>query len=133
VKECHRLGLWLINKCGMGGTLRYIPDWQAVALDSSCQHFGLREGCSCSNPFRVDGGSDGVTKAGGGGNQCQIRFTSVMSAVIQHYNQQIHTGILVLNGLCVGGGGCGGGGEGGVGGVGGGGERVVCGGGGDKR
>lgn len=32
-----------------------------------------------------------------GGNQCQIRFTRVMSAVIQHYSQQIHTGILVLN------------------------------------
>jgi len=30
------------------------------------------------------------------GNQCQIRFTRVMSAVIQHYSQQIHTGILVL-------------------------------------
>ena len=49
----------------------------------------------------------------GGGNQCQIRFTSVMSAVIQHYSQQIHTGILVLNGL-VGGGVGGGGGQMGV-------------------
>ena len=95
VKECHRLGPWLINKCGTGSTLRYIPDWQAVALDSSCQHFGLREGCSCCNPFRVEGRGWGLGRRGG--NQCQIRFTRVMSVVIQHYSQQIHTGILVLN------------------------------------
>ena len=39
----------------------------------------------------------GITlRRGRGENQCQIRFTRVMSAVIQHYSQQIHTGILVL-------------------------------------